>query len=153
MRKVADGTRLFLLLHHRLQREKSCSTVPGRSCRVSGQRKPRDAMPVSPSLVSVATPCPERVSPWSRGGHSNTCRRTVRDRGQDAVKRSTRVWNAGQRVNDQFQGRSNGQDDFTHYRISQRSTPLSRRYRLLLLVFISFSAATDYYTVTTTLRT
>ena len=88
-----------------------------------------------------------------RGGHSNTCRRTVRDRGQDAVKRSTRVWNAGQRVNDQFQGRSNGQDDFTHYRIGQRSTPLSRRYRLLLLVFISFSAATDYYTVTTTLRT
>ena len=73
-----------------------------------------------------------------RGGHSNTCRRTVRDRGQDAVKRSTRVWNAGQRVNDQFQGRSNGQDNFTHYRIGQRSTPLSRRYRLLLLVFISF---------------
>ena len=89
----------------------------------------------------------------ARGGHSNTCRRTVRDRGQDAVKRSTRVWNAGQRVNDEFPGRSNGQDDFTHYRIGQRSTPLSRRYRLLLLVFISFSAATDYYTVTITLRT
>ena len=56
-----------------------------------------------------------------RGGHSNTCRRTVRDRGQDAVKRSTRVWNAGQRVNDQFQmvkttlhitGSVNGQHHF-----------------------------------------
>ena len=74
----------------------------------------------------------------TRGGHSNTCRRTARDRGQDAVKRSTRVWNAGQRVNDQFQSRSNGQDDFTHYRIGQWSTPLSRRYRLLLLVLSPF---------------
>ena len=38
----------------------------------------------------------------ARGGHSYSTRRTVRDRGQDAVKRSSRIFSTGQAVKRTF---------------------------------------------------
>ena len=43
-----------------------------------------------------------RHKSYSRGGHSYSTRRTVRDRGQDAVKRSSRIFSTGQAVKRTF---------------------------------------------------
>ena len=53
----------------------------------------------SPDTYLASTP---NRSPSSRGGHSYSTRRTVRDRGQDAVKRSSRIFSTGQAVKRTF---------------------------------------------------
>ena len=73
----------------------------------------------------------------SRGGHSYSTRRTVRDRGQDAVKRSSRIFSTGQAVKRTFWVGQRSRPNFAQTNSYSNSYPTGYTHDFVYTVYLS----------------
>ena len=73
----------------------------------------------------------------SRGGHSYSTRRTVRDRGQDAVKRSSRIFSTGQAVKRTFWVDQRSRPTFAQTNSYSNSYPTGYTHDFVYTVYLS----------------
>ena len=75
--------------------------------------------------------------PQRRGGHSYSTRRTVRDRGQDAVKRSSRIFSTGQAVKRTFWVGQRSRPTFAQTNSYSNSYPTGYTHDFVYTVYLS----------------
>ena len=73
----------------------------------------------------------------TRGGHSYSTRRTVRDRGQDAVKRSSRIFSTGQAVKRTFWVGQRSRPTFAQTNSYSTSYPTGYTHDFVYTVYLS----------------
>ena len=73
----------------------------------------------------------------ARGGHSYSTRRTVRDRGQDAVKRSSRIFSTGQAVKRTFWVGQRSRPTFAQTNSYSNSYPTGYTHDFVYTVYLS----------------
>ena len=74
---------------------------------------------------------------YARGGHSYSTRRTVRDRGQDAVKRSSRIFSTGQAVKRTFWVGQRSRPTFAQTNSYSNSYPTGYTHDFVYTVYLS----------------